>query len=219
MGYTKIFYSSLSILLLVYFACAGQEPRKAGVRMSESEGLMIKRDNSLDAAINRNCDFSLVGGSNLGNPCSPPIGDNEVNVIRINAPEVVYYTSNDNKPLEGKSMSFNICGACSFFSETLRIKRGFGDKILVVAVDTKTHKSYSGKIFYLETFAMPGKYETYHYKGVPDTNITIGEWFNLDLAKDYFEKLPPIDADYYVHAVLGPYKSNVLKVSLRRKKE
>jgi hypothetical protein len=50
------------------------------------------------------------------------------------------------------------------------------DAVMLVAVDAKSNKTYSGRI------------------------------------------LPPHETDYYVHAVLGPFKSNVLKVRLRRAK-
>jgi hypothetical protein len=49
----------------------------------------------------------------------------------------------------------------------------------------------------------------------PMLGYTFTESFNPNLVRSF--ELPAVETDYDVHVVLGPFKSNVLRVKLRRK--
>jgi hypothetical protein len=93
--------------------------------------------------------------------------------------------------------------------------RGFAvDALMLVAVDARSHVSYTGQIARLGTrVPMPDKLKK---NSPPMIGYVFGESFNPNLVRSF--KLPAVESDYDVHVVLGPFKSNVLRVRLRRKK-
>ena len=168
----------------------------------------------MEPKIDRQCDFGQVQRTFARYPCTPVLGPLHENVIRINAPEEVTFVPGGDEPL-GEDTKFIICGAMQMRTETLGELGIHGtelDALMLVAVDAKTNKTYSGTIGQLGTpDPMPEELKT-----PPVPGYLIGECFNPNLVRSF--DLPAVETDYYVHAVLGPFKSNVLKVRLRRRK-
>jgi len=170
----------------------------------------------VEPKINRQCDFSQAEEPFGPNPCTPELGREHENVIRINAPEEVLFTVVDDGPLDERMANFIVCGATMMRAETLH-ELGISDALgalMLVAVDAKTHKSYTGRIARLGTsIPMPDDLE----KDLPPmVGYVFGESFNPNLVRSF--ELLAVETDYDVHVVLGPFKSNVLRVRLRRKK-
>ena len=170
----------------------------------------------MEQKINRQCDFGQVDRVFATSPCTPVFAQDEEDVIRINAPEVVAFSATDVEPLDERHAKFIICGAMKMRAETLHKLGLLGselDALMLVAVDTQSHKSYTGPIGKLGTSEpMPDELKN---NLPPMAGYTFTESFNPNLVRSF--ELPSVETDYDVHVVLGPFKSNVLRVKLRRK--
>jgi hypothetical protein len=171
---------------------------------------------SMEPKINRQCDFGQVEATFAAYPCTPVFDPKEEDVIRINAPEVVTFTAEGDEPLKENTTRFVICGSMKMRAETLHKLGLLGDELdqlMIVAFDTKSHKSYTGPIPQL---GMPDPMPDDLKKDQPPMlGYTFTESFNPNLVRSF--DLPPVETDYDVHVVLGPFKSNVLRVKLRQK--
>lgn len=182
------------------------------------EPLAGKRGSTISPPeIDRTCDFSIVDDAYATYPCTPVLGPEAEDVIWINAPEQVEFeVAKKGEPLREGEAHFVICGSMSMRAESLRALhiRDELDELVIVAVDTKTHHSYTGHIPYLGTrIPMP---EALRPRGPPVFSDVIDCPFSPNLVRSF--NLPAVETDYDVHVVLGPVKSNVLRVRLRRKK-
>jgi hypothetical protein len=175
-----------------------------------------KGTRSMEPKIDRQCDFSQVEKLFASYPCTPVLGREHENVIRINAPEEVLFTVVHDRPLDERMANFLVCGAMRMRAETLHELgiRDALDALMLVAVDTKSHKSYAGPVPQMGT-SMPMP-EALRTNSPPMLGYVFGESFNPNLVSSF--ELPAVETDYDVHVVLGPFKSNVLRVRLRRKK-
>jgi hypothetical protein len=205
----------LASQILGFLACAAC--RRPGERVNETHGGNVadaKRNRTMEPKINRQCDFSQVEETFTTYPCTPVLGRDQENVIQINAPEEVAFIPHGERPLR-EDTHFIVCGAMQMRTETLGELGMHGNQLealMLVAVDAKSNKTYSGSIGQLGTpEPMPES-----LKKPPVPGYLIGESFNPNLVMSF--DLPPVETDYFVHAVLGPFKSNVLKVRLRRAK-
>ena len=211
---------ALACLLVTAMGCAACRQRTANPTTGDAslagreQPAKGKGKPMTEPKIDRNFDFSQVERTFTAYPCTPALGPDHENVIRINAPEEVTFRSHGDDPL-GEDTHFVICGAMQMRSETLGELGFHGDElegIMLVAVDAKTNKTYTGAIGFLGTrLPMPEE-----LKKPTTPGYLIGESFNPNLVRSF--DLPPVETDYFVHAVLGPFKSNVLKVRLRRAK-
>ena len=168
----------------------------------------------MEPTINRKCDFSQVEETFAEYPCTPVLTREHEDVIRINAPEEVVFIPHGERAL-GEDTRFIVCATMRMRTETLAKLGMYGneeDSVMFVAVDAKNSKTYSGPIAQFGTsIPMPE-----HLRRPPVPGYVIGESFNPNLVTSF--GLPPVETDYYVHAALGPIKSNVLLVRLRRAK-
>jgi hypothetical protein len=206
------------LLMAAALASAGCRPTAATKPdgPSEPRAEETKEGRSMEPKINRQCDFSQVEETYTSYPCTPVLEAEDENVIRINAPEEVLFTVIDDGPLDERMANFIICGAMMMRGETLHELgiRDALDALLLVAVDVKTHRSYAGPIAQL---GMPEPMPEDLKKDLsPMVGYLFGESFNPNLVRSF--ELPAVETDYDVHVVLGPFKSNVLRVRLRRKK-
>jgi hypothetical protein len=171
---------------------------------------------SMEPKINRQCDFSQVERVYASYPCTPTFDRKEEDVIRINAPEEVTFVAEGDKPLNELTTRFVICGSMKMRAETLHklgLRGNELDKLMIVAIDARSRKSYTGPIKKLGVRApMPA---TLKADQSPMLGYTFTESFNPNLVRSF--DLPPVETDYDVHVVLGPFKSNVLRVKLRQK--
>jgi hypothetical protein len=104
-----------------------------------------KRD--MEPKINRDCDFTQVERTFTAYPCTPVLGPEHENVIRINAPEEVTFVAHGDDPL-GEDTRFVICGALQMRTDTLDQLGIHGDeldKIMLVAVDAKSNKTTAAR--------------------------------------------------------------------------
>jgi hypothetical protein len=194
--------------------CCHTKPRPtadAATSVSQPKGT-----SPMEPKINRQCDFGQVDRVFATFSCTPVFAKDEEDVIRINAPEEVTFTASDDEPLDERTANFIICGAMKMRAETLHKLGIMGnelDALMLVAVDAHSHKSYTGAIPELGTSVpMPPELK----KDLPPMlGYTFTESFNPNLVRSF--ELPAVETDYDVHVVLGPFKSNVLRVKLRRK--
>jgi hypothetical protein len=170
----------------------------------------------MEPKLNRHCEFGQVDRVYATFPCTPVFAKDEEDVIRINAPEEVLFTAEADAPLDERTTSFVICGAMKMRAETLHELGVAGrelDALMLVAVDAHSRQSYAGAIAQLGTpDPMPEELEKHQ---PPMLGYTFTESFNPNLVRSF--ELPAIETDYDVHVELGPFKSNVLRVKLRRR--
>lgn len=209
----------LMLLVSLSFACAVCPPRadKANddtALANDGTTTEAKRNGLMEPKIDRQCDFSKVERTLESYPCTPVLTREHEDVIWINAPEEVTFTPHGDEPL-GEDTRFIICGAIQMRTETLAdlgIHGNTMDVLMLVAVDAKTNRTYRGTIGHLGTrIPMPKELQK-----PPVPGYLIGHSFNPNLVTSF--DMPAVETDYYVHALLGPFKSNVLKVRLRRRK-
>jgi hypothetical protein len=205
------------LLMAAALASAGCRPTAATKPDGPAESLAkdAKERRTMEPKINRQCDFGQVEESD-SDLCTPVLEAEHENVIRINAPEEVLFTVVDDGTLDERMAYFVVCGAMMMRAETLHeLGILFAlDALLLVAVDARSHKSYTGRIARLGTrMPLPDKLKK---NSPPMVGYLFGENFNTNLVRSF--DLPAVETDYDVHVVLGPFKSNVLRVRLRRKK-
>ena len=201
---------------IAFFAVAMSTATCCHAKMSPKSANPPKRTSTMEPKINRQCDFSQVEATYAAYPCTPRFDPDEEDVIRINAPEEVTFTAVGDEPLKERTTHFVICGSMKMRAETLHKLVPQGDELdalMIVVVDPKSHKSYTGPIATLGTpDPMPDDLKK---NQPPMLGYTFTESFNPNLVSSF--ELPAVETDYDVHVVLGPFKSNVLRVKLRRK--
>ena len=187
----------------------------------------IKVSNDL-YEIPENCNFITLQSGSQENECSPVLKDpffSQFSGILINGPKEIIWPKNvsleDHPPgpmgTTDGPLRLMIAGLVRIKFSTLGLKGDAGGEVLVVAVDQKTARSYSGK--------MPkGDFEAPPFFADPsnepelkeaEKNSLLSNHFNLDLVHDL--ELPIADATYTIYATLGDYKSNELIVSTKVK--
>jgi len=205
---------SLVAALLTMGCCHTAEKSPDGAVSPRTKETKERRP--VKSKINRRCDFSQVEETYTSYPCTPVLEAEDENVIRINAPEEVLFTVLDDRPLDERMAYFVVCGAMMMRAEILH-ELGILyvlDALVLVAFDVRSHQSYTGRIARLGMREpIPEDLKT---NSPPMVGYLFGESFNTNLVRSF--ELPAVETDYDVHVVLGPFKSNVLRVRLRRKK-
>jgi hypothetical protein len=151
--------------------------------------------------INRQADFNQITGPLFSSVCSPELDDDQG--ILINLPEEILI----DEP--GVAPRVQLAGACQFPYDLLGLRGAFAEKILFVAVNAETHHVHANQFEAVPNPALPPTPEP----DEPRPELVIGAYFNPDLSE--ILGLPPGDAEYLVYAVLGPHRSNMLRVRLR----
>lgn len=141
--------------------------------------------------------------------CSPEITP-DFRGILLNAPKVVQFGPDTKDPLFGGFARIFVCGVCQFDYDYLGLGGSFIRAIQLFAVNAKTHQVYPGRIP-VGIEAAPAR-----DPNDPAQNVVIGEWFNPNLTR--ITSLPEEEGDYLVYATLGEYKSNTVRIQLRRKR-
>jgi len=193
---------ALLCLTVALGACNGDS------RLDESEMVNKFSDPAFD---------EVVEGSYMEYACSPDIDDPDFTGIVLNAPKVVNYQPGRPDPLSGAFAPVIVCGAYAFNYRTLGLNGDFADSIVLVAVDEGSRISYHGTMPGVENAEPPPDGGD---DGLTDEDFagdTIGGYFNPNLA--VLMNLPEKDADYVVYALLGPYESNRVRISVRSSAE
>ena len=178
--------------------------------------------------IPENCNFmSLESGNNSRNQCSPKLINDrpkKFEGILINGPKEVICQKKDlnsNSPVgpigqTSGPLRLMVTGFIQTKYMYLNLKGEFGDSVLLVAVDQKTAKTYSGKMSQGDIRWDPAppmspeeKKEFDEYNESKKDMLT-EDRFTLDLVHDL--ELPITSATYNVYATLGELKSNILTI-------
>jgi hypothetical protein len=108
-----------------------------------------------------------------------------------------------------------VCGMCCVSYDTLGLQGDFVESIVLVAVDARTRRTSSGRMQVAR--GSPARKPGPEAFGLTDEDLkdrVIVKFFNPDLAEVL--DLPEAEAEYLVHATLGPYTSNVVRIRVRR---
>lgn len=159
----------------------------------------------------------VVEGSYMDYACSPDIDDPDFNGIKLNAPEVVTFVPGSSDPLNGSFAPVIVCGAYAFKYTTMGLDGDFADSIVLVAVDEKSRISYHGTMSGVENEIPEPQGADNGLTAEDFAGDTIGGYFNPNLA--VILGLPEKEADYIVYALLGPYESNRVRISVRQSDE
>ncbi len=185
---------------------------------SSNVSLTSNKPNGIQKMKNKNSnkDFSKVeADSNDIYDCSPRFEKTDEMGIIINAPEAIYLNEQNRGPFSSGFADIIVCGACKFKYDTLGLNGDFIREILFVAVDTKTNENYSGKV--TPVFAgLPGGSPFDGNQKMNDEykDHVITQYFNPNLAR--ILALPEREAEYIIYATLGEYKSNVIKITIKK---
>jgi len=159
----------------------------------------------------------VTEGSYLDYECSPDIDDPDFRGILLNAPAVVTYIPGKSNPINGAFAPVIVCGAFTFDYTTLGLDGDFADSIVIVAVDEKSRDSFRGTMTGIEN-AEPEPEGLYDDSNAEDfSDDVIGGYFNPNLA--VILGLPEQEADYVVYALLGPFESNRVRISVKESDE
>ena len=191
----------------------------AGEEMSENKKLYD---------IPESCDFLAVGNNDsIEYDCSPKLTDrffSEFKGIIINTPKEIiwpdntsvdeyqkYPNGNNNSPLK-----FMLSGLAHIPDSTLKNKAAeIAYQVVVIAVNQKTAKSYSGKMNQMGDIGeIPDMIPDINNE--PSPGITRKHYFNIDLVENL--SIPIEEARYTVYATIGEYKSNIMTVTTKIKK-
>jgi len=168
----------------------------------------------------KSCDFlAAVNNSARANDCSPIINDeysSKFKGIVINSAENIIWPKNFDSTQSFVSpngdskgpIKFMISGLVQLPKNTLDLDGDFSHSVVIVAVNQKNAKTYSGKMNRLG-FKSPSPL-LFNDDEINKSAIT-RKYFNIDLVTNF--ELPIIDATYTVYATLGDYKSNELTVN------
>lgn len=166
----------------------------------------------------RDEDFERVpAGSFTPNPCSPDLlSTYDFRGIQLNAPSEVLFDGDSRDRFHGTFARVLVCGAYHLDSSYLDLREDFLPRILLVAVNAKTHEARAEN-FETAPNALPNPSPLDQLGLGPDDlrGRSIIEYFNVDLVRVL--SLPEAEADYLVYAVLGSYVSNRRRISVRRR--
>ncbi len=170
--------------------------------------------------IPKDCDFSKVlNGDTHSNECTPILDNkffSKFSGILINGPEQVVWPKDGNPedypvgPWGTSEGPFRLmlAGLVRTEYKTLGLKGEASEEVLLVAVNQKTAKSYSGKMPKPDVDTAPDF--DMGMEEIPlseeEQNKLITSYFNFDLVQDL--GLPIANASYNVYATLGEMKSN-----------
>ena len=159
--------------------------------------------NKLMYSIPDNCDFSNVNGNSLSsNECSPKLDDplfSEFRGIVINVQKNVKLKSSSEMNV------LKLAGLLYLNNSVMKSNGKLQEKVVVVAVDQYSSKSYSGR--------MKNPRGLVGAKGgtVNNDNPSLG-YFNLDLIDAL--GIPLSDSEYVIYATVGEFKSNAVMVKV-----
>ena len=170
-----------------------------------------------------NCDFMDVANNEVMKfDCTPRLIDRFTSTFRgliINAPRevvwpketvenAVYYPSGHNT----SPYRLMVAGLSKLPDSTLNYHKDIVYQIVVVAVNNKTAKSYSGKMtgFGTPSPSLQPIGGGGSNKPVEEPDYVRQSYFNIDLVQNL--GIPIDDASYSVYATIENYKSNVLQI-------
>jgi hypothetical protein len=195
--------AALALILLAVCGCLGGE---------DAPG---KDKDGMDKwHVSEECDFSAFAAGLLEETaCSPVIDDPEFVGIVLNAPERVVYEPGE-PPVPGSDAfaDVRVCGTACVEHGFLGLEGMVQREILLVAVDSATQETYSGRLPGIENAVAPP--DDLPPGGGPTEGLLVESYFNPNLAE--LLDLPERPAEYIVHAVLGEMKSNIVRIRVEK---
>lgn len=193
---------------------------------------LIKGDDTMSDELYQmpeNCDFNKVFNADThSNECTPILDNkffSKFSGLLINGPEQVVWPK-DADPNDypagpwGTSegpLRLMVAGLVRVQYKMLELKGEAAEHVLLVAVNQKTAKSYSGRMPQPDVVTEPD-FDT----GIEEDpaseaeeNALLNSYFNFDLVHDL--GLPIAEASYNVYATLGDLKSNAIVVKTKVK--
>jgi hypothetical protein len=163
------------------------------------------------------CDFAAITpGTQASTPCSPTIGE-DFRGIAIRAPAEVTFGPSTEDPLFGGFTKLIVSGAIKLPYPALGLRGEYNKFVLLVAVDSRAKEVFAGG---LAPFGSPARdvdlLEGTDLTPADFAGVVTGSFFNPNIARDL--NLPEREAEYDVYAVLGPYRSNVVHVKVRKQR-
>jgi hypothetical protein len=157
---------------------------------------------------------SVFPGSLQPYSCSPELPDDpEFRGVILAAPRVSPLARD---PDTGAFARVIVCGAYQLDADYLGLRERFLGRLLVVAVDVRTHRPFAGVV------RVPGgdiDPDPFAGRGLLPSDFagrSVGGYFNLNLASRL--RLPEGEADYHVYATVGEFVSNVVRIEVRRER-
>jgi hypothetical protein len=148
-------------------------------------------------------DFAGIALNNcLSGPCSPDLADEAVGLV-IRGPQAVFLQ---------EEMVLPVCGSYRFPAPFWNRFRSLRYEMALVAVDAATHRPLITNLRYRD-FEPTSQRMDETEDGFAET--LIGGWFNADLCF-YIEGFPRRPATYHIFALIGPERSNVIAVEVRK---
>jgi hypothetical protein len=150
-------------------------------------------------------------------PCSPTVGDDRAfRGIRIDAPREVAIDEDDADARTGAFAHAIVCGAYRLDANYLDLRQRFLPRVFVVATDPARQRAYAGRLLGGPSQVEPPN-PLAHLDLAPEDWVgrVVNEYFNTNLV--LILGLPPQSATYFVHATIGGYVSNVIKMTLKRR--
>jgi hypothetical protein len=175
------------------------------------------------------CDFmAAANNSTTRYGCSPRLQDSYFEPfigLLVNGPAKVTWPSNASEEgtragPDGQTtgpLRLMISGVVQLPFDSMDLNGEFADKVLVVAVDRVTAKTYSGRIWFPESLPEPEPENADDLFPEPeaeksaDLKAPVANYFNIDLVHNL--GIPLSNASYVVYATLGEYKSNSLMIT------
>jgi hypothetical protein len=168
----------------------------------------------------RDEDFEQVpAGTFTPNPCSPDLlSTYDFRGIQLNAPRELLYDGESRDRFHGTFARVLVCGAYHLDSDYLDLREQFMPRILLVAVDARTHEARAEHFETAPNALEPASpFDTMRLGPDDLRGRSIIEYFNVDLVHVLSLPEPEIEAEYLVYAVLGSYVSNVVRISVRKR--
>lgn len=153
----------------------------------------------------------VIEGSLLSNACSPEEPGPEFRGLLLAGPEVVTYEPGDFDPITGAFARVVVCGTYRLDFSTLDLDGDFVESIVLMAVDEARRETFNGTMATVENALAPPDADAFEPGDFAGDVLT--GYFNPNLA--VVLDLPERPADYVVYAVLGPYESNRVPISVR----
>lgn len=165
-------------------------------------------------------DFEAVNaGSLMSNRCSPDLkADRNFRGIKLHAPKEVIFDSDSRDPFFGAFARVLLAGAYRFEANYLGLRQQFLQRIVLVAVDAREHRVFSGTMEPIaNAIVMKNPLDQGNYSAQDLAGRLIGGYFNPNLAQVL--SLPEKEAEYIAYAALGSYVSNVVRIKVARPKK
>ncbi|MCA9727304.1 MAG: hypothetical protein KC729_06440 [Candidatus Eisenbacteria bacterium] len=165
---------------------------------------------------------AVTPGSFSDYPCSPEPADEDQIGILLAAPDTVSYMPGTPFANDTAFARVLVCGYYYLPMNTLNLDGDLVEKIVFVAVDAESNRSFTGTMAEESPEEpMPDPEPSDEEPPGPDELVSlptpadepIGGWFNPNLAD--ILGLPEGAATYTVYAFLGPYRSNTVTIRVQ----